>query len=368
MKKRGLVFFLTLLVLFSGCQKESKKESAHENKQINHFILTKYENLFSKKFPWTKKDTTVTDRQESVKPATSLLSYRTYMDSTGYFTSFMKKPQKVAALFSSYAQVWKLAGGSITATVEESVTRGIVAKNEAIIVGQGSGKHINTEALLLTNPDLVILTADYAGHLELADILRHKNIPTLVFRNDSFFDYLTILSYFTQILGTPNSYEEYGSQVLDRIDTILEDVSFSDCNDNVLLLRAYSYGAKTKGTNHFVGQMLRDLGIHNILDDYDYPMDTLSPEILLTSDISCILITTMGENDQAAKRYVLNDLFLQPEYATLPAVKNKNYYFLPKDLFMYKPNQRWDEAYSYLAKIFYPQIMENINTTDEILP
>lgn len=368
MKKRGIALFFILLIILTGCQKEYKEDSVHNHTKTQTVQLTRYEALYIPSLNLMKEKSTARLKEECTKPVTSLLSYRTFMDSTGYFTTFTKKPKRVAALFSSYAQVWKLAGGTITATVQESITRGIVPEDDVIVVGQGSGKQINIEALLLTKPDLVILTADYAGQIELADVLRRKNIPTLVFRNDSFFDYLTMLSYFTKILGTPNLYEKYGSQVLDRIDTILEATKSADCQENVLLLRAYSYGAKTKGTNHFVGQMLRDLNVHNILDDYKYEMDTLSPEILMTSDITCILITTMGNDEKAVKRYVLNDLFTQPGYASLSAVKNKKYYFLPKELFMFKPNQRWDEAYSYLAKIMYPQIIDATDETEEILP
>lgn len=30
--------------------------------------------------------------------------------------------------------------------------------------------------------------------------------------------------------------------------------------------------------------------------------------------------------------------------------------YLPKELFQFKPNARWDEAYRYLAQLLYPEI------------
>ena len=44
----------------------------------------------------------------------------------------------------------------------------------------------------------------------------------------------------------------------------------------------------------------------------------------------------------------------QSQLAT--AVKNGNLVVLPKELFHYKPNDRWDDSYEYLAKIIYPEI------------
>ena len=38
-------------------------------------------------------------------------------------------------------------------------------------------------------------------------------------------------------------------------------------------------------------------------------------------------------------------------WAALTAVKEQNYSYLPKDMFHYKPNRRWAEAYRYLADL-----------------
>ena len=43
----------------------------------------------------------------------------------------------------------------------------------------------------------------------------------------------------------------------------------------------------------------------------------------------------------------------QPAWQSLTAVKNGDYAYLPKDLFQFKPNARWDEAYRYLIGIVY---------------
>ena len=45
-----------------------------------------------------------------------------------------------------------------------------------------------------------------------------------------------------------------------------------------------------------------------------------------------------------------------PAWSSLTAVKEGRYLFLPQELFHYKPNERWDESYEYLAKIIYPEL------------
>ncbi|NMB09003.1 MAG: ABC transporter substrate-binding protein [Tissierellia bacterium] len=47
-----------------------------------------------------------------------------------------------------------------------------------------------------------------------------------------------------------------------------------------------------------------------------------------------------------------------PAWSTLSAVKNDRYIILPKDLYMFKPNHRYAEAYEGLAKILYPEVFQ----------
>ena len=56
----------------------------------------------------------------------------------------------------------------------------------------------------------------------------------------------------------------------------------------------------------------------------------------------------MGSAD-AAKAYMTESIESNPAWAEMTAVKNGRYIFLPKDLFHYKPLNRWDESYAYLA-------------------
>ena len=62
-----------------------------------------------------------------------------------------------------------------------------------------------------------------------------------------------------------------------------------------------------------------------------------------------IFISTMGK-EEAAIAY-MDSLFSDSAWQELDAVKNGKYAYLPKELFQYKPNARWYEAYEYLADL-----------------
>lgn len=361
--------WLFLCLLFSGCKSTTTNVTTHST--IEYFIkdtsdsgkkmiqLLYKEDMDGLK-AWQK---TYTIRKEASPSSLSthafshsvrLIDYPVFMDDTGFITTFKKKPENVAVLFSSYAEVWQLAGGNVSITVAESVMRGIVKEEDVKLVGTGSGKEVNYELLLSYQPDLVILTADYESHQKLADRLRIFDIPVLVLRMDSFLDYLNMLSIFTTILDTKENYELYGTQVLDDVEAVIAHTNQIHTKPSVLFLRAYSYGAKVKTNNHFVGQMLEELGAINIAKRSDFPLDTLSQEFIAASDVDSIFISMMGEEETAVRHYIENDLLVMPAFSNLTAVTEKSYYILTKELFSYKPNHRWAQAYEYLARLLYP--------------
>jgi iron complex transport system substrate-binding protein len=125
----------------------------------------------------------------------------------------------------------------------------------------------------------------------------------------------------------------------------------------ILFIRAGSQYSATKAKrapDHFACIMLDQLGSHNVADDAAILLDGLSLEEILLRDPDYIFLTTMG-NEDAAKAYI-GDLFLQEGWSSLTAVQKGCYTFLPKDLFHFKPNARWAEAYGVLAQTLYPEL------------
>ncbi|MDD5936461.1 MAG: ABC transporter substrate-binding protein [Clostridiales bacterium] len=369
-KINSILLLLLLAMFISSCNNDGKEEETNNIASrilvdqlddqaivyLNHFLkedtymldlYSRYKALLN---PYNRKYDSIATSGYT----TRLIDYPSFMDASGFITTFKEKPKNVAVLFSSYAEIWQLAGGTVNITVKETVDRKLVEMNDVSIVGAGSGKEINYEQLLSLRPDLVILTADYEAQMQLADRLRMFQIPVLVLRVDSFLDYLKALSMFTTILDTKNYYREYGNTVLGQVEAVVERTQNTEKKPTVLFLRAYSYGAKVKTTNHFVGQMLKDLGAINIAESKGFPLETLSQEVIASSNVDYIFISVMGEDEGAVRNYVQRELLAQPAFSSLTAVKEKKYYILPKDLFTFKPNARWGEAYLYLAKLLYP--------------
>ena len=281
----------------------------------------------------------------------------TFSDSTGQTVTLSHRPRTVAVLFSSYAQIWELAGGSISVTVGESIERGF-AGEEALLVDTGAGKTIDLELLLSAQPDFVIGSADIAAQVDACRLSAQAGIPSALFQVDTFADYLNMLNICTQITGDTPAYMRYGTDVAKEIDTLLSQVEEAQLpKKSILFIRAGSQYSSTKAKRapeNFVCTMLEELGAHNIADDAPLLLDGLSLEEILLRDPDYIFLTTMGSRE-AAVSYI-NDLFAQQGWRDLTAVRNGNYTFLDKELFHFKPNAQWGKAYSTLAQLLYPEL------------
>lgn len=281
-----------------------------------------------------------------------------FTDSTGNEVTLTKRPETVAVLFSSYAEIWSLAGGTVSVTVGESVERGFVCEDTPL-VDSGAGKLIDHELLLAAQPDFVIGSADIEAQADACRVLSSAGIPAALFRVDTFEDYLSMLKICTDITGRTDAYEEHGTTVKSKIEQLMAAVStHSESGEKkILFIRAGSQYSATKAKRapeNFVCTMLDELGTHNIADSAAVLLDGLSLEEILLQDPDYIFLTTMG-SEEAARSYI-NDLFSQDGWRHLTAVKNKQYTFLPKDLFHFKPNSRWAEAYTILADHLYPEL------------
>jgi len=279
----------------------------------------------------------------------------TFTDDTGRVVTLDKQPVKTAVMFSSLADIWVTAGGEVNVTVGEAVERGFAAEGTPL-ADEGAGKTLNAELLIAEEPDFVIFTADIQGQTEAAEIIRNAGIPCASFSVDSFEDYLRVLDIFTTITGNKAAYEEYGTCVKAEIDAILAGVPADAGMADILFIRAGSGAKSTKAKtadDHFAAAILKDLGTHNIAEDATVLLDGLSTEAVIAADPDMIFISTMGDENEA-KAY-MNTVLEEQSWQTLTAVTSGRVFYLPKDLFQYKPDARWAEAYKYLADILYPE-------------
>ena len=286
----------------------------------------------------------------------------TFTDSTGASITLDATPETVAILFSSYADIWQSAGGTIDVTVGEAIERGF-ADEGAILVDPGSGHStIDLETLVAAEPDLVIGTADYACQAEAAEFCRSAGIPAAAFTDESFDDYLALLRICCDITGAEDRYTELGVNVKAQIDGLKSEVeSYLSGSDaappEILFVRAGSSDKSTKAktaADNFVCVMLEELGAVNIADSQGELTGSLSLELIIEADPDFMFITTMG--DEAAAIDHMTSKLSESGWRELSCVKDGNYEFLPKELFHFKPNSRWAEAYRHLAAMLYPEL------------
>ena len=286
---------------------------------------------------------------ETNKPESSG-EYFTFTDSEGEIVELSHKPQKTAVLFSSLAECWIEAGGEVYVTVGESVERGLV-KEETELVDKGAGKTVDTEKLISLEPDFVICSADIASHRDVASALKKAKIPVAMLRMDTFEDYLTILRTLTKITGKTENYEQFGENAKSEIEKIISNGKREN-NPKILFVRSgssYSSAKAKKAEDNFAAKILEDLGCVNIADKAETLLDNLSAEVILKENPQYIFVSVMGDYDNS-KAY-MQELLAKKEYASLDAVKNGRVYFLPKELFQYKPCGRWAESYRYISSI-----------------
>ena len=265
------------------------------------------------------------------------------------------KDGPTAALFSSLAQIWTPAGGPVDITVGESADRGF-ASSSAILVDEGSGHaHINTELLISSRPGLVIGTADYPCQAEAVDLCSRAGIRAKTCRVESLEDYLSVLREFCALTGHPENYETYGTAVEQACGEVLKNSRENSAYGTVryLFLRAGSTARSTKiktAADVFACGMADELGGINVAGT-ELGADQLSLEEILRLDPDVILVSPMGSEE--ASVHFAESLFAKDGWAQLSAVKEGRVYYLDKELFHYKPNQRWAESYRVLSEILY---------------
>ncbi|MBQ8448600.1 MAG: ABC transporter substrate-binding protein, partial [Clostridia bacterium] len=273
-----------------------------------------------------------------------------FTDALGREVSVKKRPERVAALLGSFADIWVLAGGGLCAAAEDAWEDFGLELGDAVNIG---GAHSPSLELLISSaPDFVIASASTASNVEMKDTLEAMNITVAYFDIDNFEDYLNMLNICTDITGRKDLYQKNGVELQNQIESIKEQYASEALppeNRRVLLLRASSSSVKAKGSRGTVlGEMLADMGCVNIADNDANLLENLSAEAVIANEPHHIFVVTMGSNTDKAMASLENMIKENPAWGTLEAVKNGRMHVMDKALFNLKPNDRFAEAYGIL--------------------
>lgn len=258
--------------------------------------------------------------------------------------------EKTVVISGSLAEIWQLAGGEIYGVTDDAYDGHYLSLSEDV-KDYGNLHSPSVESMIADDVDFVILSGAIANHVKLEDVLESAGITTAYFDVEMFDDYLSTLKICTEITGRDDLYKENGENIKAAVETAIQDAQGQDAPD-ILLLRALSTGMKAKGSDTMTGQMLADLGCVNIADSDTSLLEDLSLEAIVRADPDYVFITTIGDSETGIAQYEA-ELASNPAWQELTAVENGNVHILPKELYHYKPNVRWAEAYENLVEILY---------------
>ncbi len=258
--------------------------------------------------------------------------------------------ERVVSLYGSFSEAWVQAGGELVGVTDDALDeRGLVLPDAQLI---GTTKAPNLELILALEPDWVILSADIAQQVSAMEVLEDAGVACTAYRVDTWQDYAAMMDDFTQKTGRRDLYDEIIPPMEQEISRITEAAKAKE-SPKVLLLRAYSGGAKAKGTDNLAGVMLRDLGCVNVVDLHPSLLEELSLEAIVMEDPDWILISVMGGDEEDALHALNESLGQNPAFQALTAVQEGRMKVLARDLFHYKPNARWAESYGVLYEMLF---------------
>lgn len=322
MKRKIIVLFLAFVFMLALCACNEEKGKADAEKTIS------------------EKNNT---EQKNETKAIEIVDYY------GNTVSFNECPKRVIALSGSFGEMWLDAGGSLVGITDDALSeRNIELGEEVTIVG--TVKKPNLELILELEPDFVILSADIASHLEAAQSLDDIGIKHGSFHVELFEDYLELLEVFTSLTGRDDMFEKNGLEVQRQIEETLKKTEKFD-GSTALLIRAYSTGWKAKDSTTLAGAIISDFGFENIIERYDSSLEQLSLEEIAAVDPDYVFVTIMGSNIEGTMQMLNEQLESNPVWQGLKAIKAEHFFVLPQELFHFKPNSKWGEAYSYMADI-----------------
>lgn len=283
----------------------------------------------------------------------------TYVDAKGQETTVKKNPKKVVIGYNSILGLWYFAGGK-SLTKAKGTTN--VPKEALENIDLGSTSSLSVEAIVALEPDLVILPANYNTQANLAPTLKEMGISTMLVDVTSHaFERFKQNSYlFSKINGTEDKYESKVKPILESINDTIKKANDVENKPKVASIFVASKYMKLESSLGVTGEIMDNLGGVNVLNDSDLLVENetrveFNIEHLIAQNPDIITISTMG-NIEAAKKNMNKMIGENPAWKDIAAVKNDRVFYLPKDISVYKPNERYDEAFTYIAKLLYPEI------------
>jgi len=268
------------------------------------------------------------------------------VDCNGTEFSFENTPERVVCLQASLGSIWNLAGGTYVGISNEYEDYGLDITNASLI---GTVHSPLRSSIINLNPDFIIYSSKISNEKIEAQYFSSIGIQCFDSTINCFEDYLFTLNQFCKITKRNDLYKTNGLDVKSRIDTIINRCPDTN-NPTVIFAQARTTDVKFISSENIIPPIIKDLKAKlGIPDGITSSGGRVRSNDILKDETDIVVIEIMGSNVEQAKYYIEH----YEDFTDIKAVQENKYYYLPDDLFHYKPNNRWDLAYEYMYNLFY---------------
>ena len=278
-------------------------------------------------------------------------AFVTVTDDLGRKVTLTKKPERIVPLSASFLEPLNAVDASLVARA--SAKTGIPKENEAL-PEVGNVYNINVEKVIEAKPDLVIA---YKGmNDKFVSSFEENGIPVIVLEMRTYDQVKHTVEVFGQITGNVDKAKLLNEDMDKKIAQI--KAKLSEEKKRIAILHSTSQNVTVQLEGSIAGSAAEILGFDNIAKGTT-PLEnnpTSAPyslETLVSANPDVIFVTSMGKLE-TIKKSMMQNVESNPAWQTLPAVKAKNVYFLPQEMFLLSPGIHYPEAIEYMAKLVYP--------------
>lgn len=281
-------------------------------------------------------------------------AFATITDDNGRLVTIPTKPARIVVLSPTYLELLYSVGGS---AVGRSTSRvGSIPEQALKLPEVGFAYNVNVEKLLALQPDLVI--AVQGVNEKLLPVLESSKVPVLMLRLKSIED----LKAKTQMLGDIAGNPAQAAALVSKLESNIQSIKkhLPDKPKKIAILHASAKSVTLELENSLTGSAASELRLINIASgsnplEGDPDAAPYSLEKLVEADPDIVFFTLMGNPAELEQR-MRQDISGNPAWASVRAIRENKYYFLPPSLFLVHPALRYDQAVEYLARLVYPEV------------
>ena len=271
-------------------------------------------------------------------------------DDAGRKIYLEKKPERIAVTSASFLEPLHEVGGNIVGRPASKTKAPDWAKDIAEI---GHVYQIDVEKLLACTPDLVIINEGM--NEKLLDVLEQNQIPAIVIDMKTYNDVKREIQTFSQVTGN----FEKGEEIIKKMDAEIKSVIDNTPHEekHVAILHSTAQGLTVQLDGSIAGCIIKMFGWENVADGMTPLKDNpdaapYSMETLAAQNPEIIFVTSMGNIDEI-KSNMEKTIAENDAWQTIGAIKNKQVYYLPQDLFLLSPGLNYPDAVKFVRNLIY---------------